>query len=98
MEISGDAIGALARGCALLGSGGGGTTRTAEVIVQFYLGQFGPVQLLDVDELGKPAAVPRGRRRGRALRELAGEPFRFGLFFVSSLLAPSLVSPSPLLS
>lgn len=66
MEISGDAIGALARGCALLGSGGGGTTRTAEVIVQFYLGQFGPVQLLDVDDLQPNALVASAGAMGSA--------------------------------
>lgn len=47
MEISADDVDDLARGCDLLGSGGGGSTAAAELILAHHLGQGPAVELRD---------------------------------------------------
>jgi hypothetical protein len=42
---------ALARGCSVLGAGGGGDTQTGVLAVQQAIAQHGPVRLVDLDDL-----------------------------------------------
>lgn len=51
MLITFDDIAALARGCAVLGTGGGGETATSSLIVRQALEQHGPVELVTLDDL-----------------------------------------------
>ena len=46
-----DALHALARGCAMLGAGGGGDTYLALLQALQATEDYGPVALVDVDEL-----------------------------------------------
>ena len=41
----------IARGCSVLGAGGGGETYTAMMMATQAIGDFGPVQLVDFDDL-----------------------------------------------
>jgi DUF917 family protein len=47
----------LARGCALLGAGGGGDTSVGRLMMLQAIGDFGPVTLVGVDELDPDALV-----------------------------------------
>ena len=52
-----DTLGAMARGCAVLGAGGGGDTYYGLLQAQQAAGDFGPVPLVDVDELPDDALI-----------------------------------------
>ena len=47
----------LARGCAFLGSGGGGDPRSTLIELEALMGPNGSVQLIDVDSLDDAALV-----------------------------------------
>ena len=51
MQIDVRALDALAVGCAVLGAGGGGETVTARLALQQAIEQYGPVNLVTLDEL-----------------------------------------------
>ena len=51
MLIEGGDISALARGCAVLGTGGGGETYTGSLIAQQALAEHGPVKLVTLGDL-----------------------------------------------
>lgn len=51
MLITRDLIPALARGCAVLGTGGGGEVYTGTLIAQQAIDDFGPVELVTLDDL-----------------------------------------------
>lgn len=51
MELEATTISALARGCAVLGAGGGGDTHIGELMVLQAIGDHGPVPLVDLDDL-----------------------------------------------
>jgi uncharacterized protein len=51
------ALRALARGCAILGAGGGGDPRIGLLQALQAIGDFGPVPLVDLDELPDPALI-----------------------------------------
>ncbi len=50
-------LGALARGCPVLGAGGGGDPRIGLLIARQAVGEFGPVPLVDLDNLPGDALV-----------------------------------------
>ena len=52
-----DALRALARGCAVLGAGGGGDSYVALLQVLQATEDFGPVPLVDLDELPDDALI-----------------------------------------
>ena len=52
-----DALHALARGCAVLGAGGGGDTYLALLQALQATEDFGPAHLVDVDELPDDALI-----------------------------------------
>ena len=52
-----DTLRAMARGCAVLGAGGGGDTYYGLLQAQQAAGDFGPVPLVDVDELPDDALI-----------------------------------------
>ncbi|MBI2237207.1 MAG: DUF917 family protein, partial [Actinobacteria bacterium] len=54
-------LGALARGCAILGAGGGGNPQVGSLIALQAVAEFGPVSLVDLDDLpGDGLVLPCG--------------------------------------
>lgn len=54
-------LGALAHGCAVLGAGGGGNPKIGLMIARQAVAEFGPVTLVDLDELpGDGVVLPCG--------------------------------------
>ena len=51
------ALRALARGCAVLGTGGGGDTRIGLLQATQAAQEFGPAELVDLDELPSDAVI-----------------------------------------
>lgn len=52
-----DNVAALARGCAILGAGGGGDTGYGELMARQAIGDFGPVPLVQLDDLPDDALI-----------------------------------------
>src|SRR5437763_10164768 len=51
MHIGADDIAALARGCAVLGTGGGGEVTTNALVARQAIAEHGPVRLVTLDDL-----------------------------------------------
>ena len=56
-RITMDDVGALARGCAVLGTGGGGDVRTAAIAARRTISAYGEVPLVSLEELDPDALV-----------------------------------------
>lgn len=57
MQIGADDLAALARGCAVLGTGGGGEVTTSTLIARQALAEHGPVDLVTLDDLPADAML-----------------------------------------
>ena len=56
-EINADNLDALARGCAILGTGGGGSVDTGLLSSRAAIEKTGPVQVVTLDDLADDAVV-----------------------------------------
>lgn len=57
MQIDGGNVRAMAVGCSILGAGGGGDTALGVLAVRQAIEEYGPVQIVDLDELDEDALV-----------------------------------------